>query len=55
VLRPDLDWSAVAAALEANQADMARVDEAVERAVPLTARNRDEVIEFFHRFSTDPR
>jgi hypothetical protein len=50
-----LDWSAVAAALEANQADMDRMDRALGVAVPLTPRNRDEEVELLHRFSTDQK
>jgi hypothetical protein len=50
-----LDWSAVAAAFEANQADMARMDQALGGAVPLTPRNRDEEVALLRRFSTDPK
>jgi hypothetical protein len=49
------EWAALAAVLEAEAARIAKVDEAMESAIPLTPRNSDEMIELLIRFSTDPK
>jgi hypothetical protein len=50
-----IDWGAIAAIMEANSADIAKVEEAMGSAIPLTPRNSEETIELLGRFSTDPK
>jgi hypothetical protein len=51
----ELDWAAIGTALQASQADVFKIDEAIGRALPLTPRTPEEESEFLYRFSIDPK
>ena len=48
----EFDWTDMAATLDA---DVAKIDEALRYAVPFTPRSKQEEIDIFERFTTDPR